>query len=149
MQSELERAVQHLSYVNGQLEEFAYLSAHHLQEPTRQLITLSHLIREDLGGELTERAANDLQWLCAKAKRMQQLVSGLRELSVIGRHQQPPERVSLNDCADQAIQSRAARIAEVGAQVTRDDLPEVTGHAEEPGEALPVSDRQRAHLRAA
>lgn len=128
---ELERAVARQSYINRQLEEFAYLAAHHLQEPSRQLITLTDLIRQDLGDDLPQRAADDLQWLCSKARRMQKLVAGLRELSVIGRSQERPGLVSLNGCADQAIQSLAARVEESGAQITQDELPEVQGQAGE------------------
>ena len=128
---ELERTVSRLYFINQQLEEFAYLSAHHLQEPSRQLITLSDLLRQDLGESLPERAVNDLQWLCAKAKRMQKLVAALSELSAIGRSPEPPGLVSLNDCADQAIRCLATHIEETGAQITRDELPEVPGHADE------------------
>ena len=80
----LESANQDLARSNSELEQFASVASHDLQEPLRKLVSFSELLREDLGGELTERAAQDLEFITDAARRMRTLVRDLLTLSRTG-----------------------------------------------------------------
>ena len=103
------------------------MASHDLQEPLRTLIAFSDLLRKDLGDSLPERAARDLGFITDAAKRMQTLIQDLLALSRAGRVAKKREKVSLGECADRALEALAIRVKETGAQITRDELPEVWG----------------------
>jgi light-regulated signal transduction histidine kinase (bacteriophytochrome) len=124
---QLERTNRKLAALNTELDEFTNVASHDLQEPLRSLIAFSDLLRKDLGDSLPEQAAKDLAFINDAAKRMQTLIQGLLALSRTGRVAKKREKVSLGECANRALEALAARVEETGAQVTRDNLPEVWG----------------------
>jgi chemotaxis family two-component system sensor kinase Cph1 len=123
----LEHANRELVALNAELDEFTNMASHDLQEPLRTLTAFSDLLREDLGNSLPERAARDIEFITDAAKRMQKLIQDLLALSRAGRVAKKREKVSLGDCADQALEALAVRVKETGAKITRDELPEVWG----------------------
>lgn len=129
IKSELEDTVASLDYSNKQLEEFAFVASHHLQEPTRQLILLSEMICEDMGEGLSTTVEDDLQKMCDKASRMRNLVHAIRELSRVAQPAAKPEPVSLDACADEAIKSLARRIEQTRGEIGHGELPQVVGYA--------------------
>ena len=112
---------------NRELEQFAYLASHDLQEPLRKLIAFSGLLREDIGGALSESAASDLHFITDAAQRMQRLIQDLLALSRVREGNMKVERVALGACADAALEAVALRVEERKARIVRDALPEVTG----------------------
>jgi signal transduction histidine kinase len=124
---QLERTNRELVTLNAELDDFTHMASHDLQEPLRTLATFSDLLRKDLGQSLPDRAAKDLGFIIDAAKRMQTLIQDLLALSRAGRLPKKREKVSLAGCVDQALQALAARLKETGAQVRRDELPEVWG----------------------
>jgi PAS domain S-box-containing protein len=121
-----ERNVQ-LEQKNAELDQYAYIASHDLQEPLRKVISFSQLLEQDVGAELNEAARKDLYYIVEAAQRMQKLVQDLLAYSRAGRSAMNWEMVSLEECADRALDALAMRIEETGAQVTRDPLPEVCG----------------------
>jgi signal transduction histidine kinase len=113
----------HLTRKVTELDEFSYVASHDLQEPLRKLVSFSALLRQDLGRELPERAAKDLEFISEAARRMQALVQDLLALSRAGRRELQVEPLSLAACADAAIQNLNPLIEEKQATLTRDDLP--------------------------
>ncbi len=113
--------------LNADLDEFTQIATHDLQEPLRNLIVFSDLLRKDLGEPLPERASRDLMFITNAAKRMQTLVHDLLALARAGGVDQKKEKVSLSDCANQALGTLASRVKETEAQVVREELPEVWG----------------------
>ncbi len=124
---QLERTNEELKRKNAELDQFTYVASHDLQEPLRKVTAFSGMLRQDLGSSLPERAEKDLGFILDAAKRMQKLVQDLLVLSRSGRVAMKRETVSLNHCADHAIDSLAVRIEESGAEITRDELPQVWG----------------------
>jgi light-regulated signal transduction histidine kinase (bacteriophytochrome) len=125
----LESANLDLARSNAELEQFASVASHDLQEPLRKLVSFSELLREDLGGELPERAAQDLGFITDAARRMRTLVMDLLTLSRTGTTEMKVRAVSLEEIADRALDSLGLRVAETRAVITRDPLPQVAGDA--------------------
>jgi signal transduction histidine kinase len=124
---ELERTNRELAALNAELDDFTNVASHDLQEPLRTLTAFSGLLRKDLGQSLPERAAQDLGFIADAAKRMQILIQDLLALSRAGRATQKREKVSLSECAEWALEALGMRVKETGAEVTRDELPDVWG----------------------
>jgi light-regulated signal transduction histidine kinase (bacteriophytochrome) len=124
---DLIRTKAELEQKNQELDEFTYVASHDLQEPVRKLISFSKLLAEDLGDELNEQAAKDLNFIVDAAHRMRDLVQALLELSRAGRTALKAEPVSLEDCANRAIDCLELRIQETDARLVRDSLPDVIG----------------------
>lgn len=112
---------------NKELDQFTYIASHDLQEPVRKLVSFGSLLKQDLGRDLNENAARDLEFILDAAKRMKNLVQALLELSRVGRAAMKKEEVSLDDCADAALNALGLRIEDTKAKITRDELPQVTG----------------------
>ncbi len=123
----LESANLDLARSNSELEQFASVASHDLQEPLRKLVSFSELLRSDLGSDLPERAAQDLEFITDAARRMRTLVKDLLTLSRTGTAEMKVRSVSLDDCVDRVIEALDLRIAETRAVITRDPLPEVSG----------------------
>lgn len=124
---QLERANEELERKNAELDQFTYVASHDLQEPLRKVTAFSGILRQDMGDNLPERAEKDLGFIMDAAKRMQKLVQDLLALSRSGRMEMKWEMISLNRCADQAIDSLAIRIQESQGEISRDELPQVQG----------------------
>ena len=123
----LEKYAEDLERVNAELDQFTYVASHDLQEPLRKLTSFSTLLREDLGSDLSEMAARDLDFITDAADRMKILIQDLLALSRIGRAAVKNDPVSLSECADAAIDTFIRQIEDKGAQISRDVLPEVVG----------------------
>lgn len=127
--AELVAVNEELARRNQELDEFAYMASHDLQEPLRKLTAFSELLRRDLGDNLPDRAAKDLGFIVEAARRMQTLIEDVLRLARAGRSDLKMERVSLDDCANRALEALSTRIAETGAEIEREPLPEVYGNA--------------------
>lgn len=123
--ADLHSANKELKRKNEELNEFTYISSHDLQEPLRKLITFCSLLRKDIGEDLSDLASKDLYYITDATTRMQMLVQDLLSLSHTGKTAINPQRTSLNTCANSAIKNLSILIVEAGAEITRDELPEV------------------------
>lgn len=125
--NELTRTVEELKNANRELDAFAHMASHGLQEPLRNLISFASLLEEDLGESLPEPAAQDLHFIAAAALRMRKLVQNLLALSRAGRAKPHFNRLRLDDCVEESLEALRSRLDESGARVKRTSLPEVTG----------------------
>jgi signal transduction histidine kinase len=126
---ELERRTQDLERFNTELDQFTYVASHDLQEPVRNLVSYSTLLKEDLGGELSQDVTEDLFYITSAASRMQQLVQDLLALSRAGRAAVKTELVDLDDCVHHALDALRIRIDETVAEVFLAPLPTIQGDA--------------------
>jgi len=127
--ADLARQMDRLKQLNAELNDFTYIASHDLQEPLRKLVIFSEWLVRDLGSDIPERAAKDIEFISAAASRMRELVQELLNLSRAGNRELKSESVSLETIADHALEALAVRIEESGAVITRDPLPEVRGDA--------------------
>jgi light-regulated signal transduction histidine kinase (bacteriophytochrome) len=116
-----------LSSSNAELQSFAYVAAHDLQEPLRTVASYVDLLKRRYGDKLDERAASYIEGALAGARRMQNLVDDLLSLSRVETQAHPFEKVDTNAVVAAALENLQFAIDEAQAQVTASSLPDVRG----------------------
>ena len=125
---ELEERGVELARSNRDLEQFAYVASHDLQEPLRKVAAFCQLLSERYRRPLDEKGRQYIDFAVDGAKRMQSLVSDLLRFSRVGRTTEHWTEVSLGEAAGQAVSNLEARIEPSGATVTvHAPLPTVHG----------------------
>jgi light-regulated signal transduction histidine kinase (bacteriophytochrome) len=114
---------------NEELEQFAYVASHDLQEPLRKVASFTQMLERRYKGQLDERADRYIAFAVDGAKRMQELINDLLEFSRVGRITAPHERVEVADLVAEAERRLGAALQETGGEVVADGLPAVTGDA--------------------
>jgi light-regulated signal transduction histidine kinase (bacteriophytochrome) len=116
-----------LARSNAELEQFAYVASHDLQEPLRKIASFSQMLQRRYGGQLDERADTYIEFAVDGAKRMQELINDLLAFSRVGRMTEAQEEIEADVLATHAVAALASAIDETGAQVEIGDLPTVRG----------------------
>ena len=111
-----------LARSNTELEQFAYVASHDLQEPLRMVASYMQLIDRRYRGKLDDQADEFIEFAVDGARRMQQLIADLLEFSRVGTHGQELEPVDSQKLFDEAISNLKVTIEESGATVTHDEL---------------------------
>nr|WP_269326884.1 ATP-binding protein [Kineosporia mesophila] len=125
----LEDQTQELQRSNRELEQFAYVASHDLQEPLRKVASFCQMLQRRYGGQLDDRADQYIHFAVDGAKRMQQLINDLLEFSRVGRLSAPSADVDLSECLENALLNLETAKEESAAEITADDLPVVHGEA--------------------
>jgi hypothetical protein len=125
----VEEQAEDLRRSNAELEQFAYVASHDLQEPLRKVASFCQLIERRYKGQLDERGEQYIEFAVDGAKRMQQLINDLLAFSRVGRSGADLEPVDLEQVLAQAMRQLSALIEEAEAEVTHDPLPTVRGDA--------------------
>ena len=126
---ELEEQAADLQRSNAELEQFAYVASHDLQEPLRKISSFTQMLQRRYEGQLDERADQYIEFAVDGAKRMQRLINDLLAFSRVGRLTTGFTDVSCERALDSALRNLAERIEETAAEVTADPLPTVRGEA--------------------
>jgi PAS domain S-box-containing protein len=122
----LARTLEELARSNVQLEQFAYVASHDLQEPLRVVASYMQLLAQRYKGQLDEDADELIEYAVDGAKRMQRMINDLLSYSRAGTRRKAFESVDFNNVVDEATKNVKVLVSEQGAVVTRDDLPTVT-----------------------
>jgi signal transduction histidine kinase len=123
----LEARTLDLQRSNAELEQFAYVASHDLQEPLRKVASFCQLLQRRYGGQLDERADQYIEYAVDGAKRMQVLINDLLAFSRVGRSAANAVPVSCAKLAAQAEANLATAITESGAVIEAGELPVVLG----------------------
>ncbi|MGQ5259514.1 sensor histidine kinase [Micromonospora sp. ZYX-F-536] len=128
--TQLQKQAEELTRSNRDLEQFAYVASHDLQEPLRKVASFCQLLQRRYAGQLDERADQYIAFAVDGAQRMQRLINDLLAFSRIGRLTTGFVEVDLNKVmGDVAAQTEAAR-QYADAELTWGELPVIQG--EEP-----------------
>ncbi|MFE9605593.1 ATP-binding protein [Streptomyces hokutonensis] len=125
---ELDAQAVELRRSNAELEQFAYVASHDLQEPLRKVASFCQLLEKRYGDQLDERGLQYIDFAVDGAKRMQVLINDLLTFSRVGRLDDTREKVGLDQALDKALHNLAAAVEESEARIDRPErLPETVG----------------------
>jgi signal transduction histidine kinase len=130
----LEKQALELSRSNADLEQFAYVASHDLQEPLRKIASFCQALKTRYHGQLDERADQYIDFAVDGAKRMQILINDLLAFSRVGRSGRDHVPVELGGAVSAAVEALGEAVEQSGLQVRAEGLPTVVGD-----EALLVS----------
>lgn len=113
---------------NAELEQFAYVASHDLQEPLRKVASFCQLLEKRYGDQLDERGVEYIRFAVDGAKRMQVLINDLLTFSRVGRLNATEAAVPLDAALNTALDNLSTAIEESGTEIVRPaGLPTVVG----------------------
>ena len=121
------RTAADLARSNKELEQFAYVASHDLQEPLRMVTSYTQLIARRYGEKLDPDAKEFMQFAVNGALRMQRLIQDLLTYSRVGTRGKPFELVELNEIFGEVKDNLRLALDEAGAVVENDRLPRIMG----------------------
>jgi PAS domain S-box-containing protein len=123
------RLVRDLERTRQDLEQFAYVASHDLQEPLRMVSSYLQLIERRYKGRLDGDADDFINFAVDGARRMQNLISDLLAYSRIGTRGKPFGPTDFNEVLDGVVASLKEALESAGAKLTRDPLPALIADA--------------------
>ncbi|HEV2812141.1 MAG TPA: CHASE domain-containing protein [Solirubrobacteraceae bacterium] len=127
--ADLQASQAELARSNEELERFAFLASHDLQQPLRTVNGFLQLLELRHGSELKGRAKEYVEYALRGTRQMSTLIDDLLTYSRAGRSERAPEAVDLNRAWDAALEQLQATIEDSRATVTRGELPTVSADA--------------------
>lgn len=124
-EAELVRALENLKRSNAELEQFAYVASHDLQEPLRKITSFGGLLAAEAGASLNAEARDYLDRMLGAVRRMQALINDLLALSRVSTRGQPPVPVDLNRTLAEVVSDLESRVTAAGARVEVGPLPTI------------------------
>lgn len=124
---DLKNSIQQLEKANDELESFAYVSSHDLQEPLRKIQMFTSRINENEADNLSTRGKTYFHKITESAERMRNLINDLLAFSKADNEGYKFEQVDLNHLLGQVLEDRAEHIELSGAQIYRNPLPTIVG----------------------
>ncbi len=122
----LEKVALELSRSNTELEQFAYIASHDLQEPLRMVRSYVQLLQRRYQGRLDQTADKYIGYAVDGATRMTRMINDLLEYSRVMTRGKPIGPIDCEQAWSEALANLAKVIEDTGARVTCDPLPQVT-----------------------
>jgi PAS domain S-box-containing protein len=122
-EEKLAQQAKELARSNAELEQFAYVASHDLQEPLRLIASYTHLLAKRYMGKLDADADEFIGYTVESTQRMQRLISDLLTYSRVSMHGKPFDKTDLNEALKQALFNLQIAIEENQALITQDNLP--------------------------
>lgn len=119
----LEIHAKELAPSNAELEQFAYVASHDLQEPLRMVTSFLTQLDKKYKPELDEKAHQYIEFAVDGATRMRQIILDLLDFSRVGKHEDGLEEISLSKIVYEVLKLQGKLIEETGAQFQVGDLP--------------------------
>jgi PAS domain S-box-containing protein len=126
-QEALQITLVELERSNSELQQFAYVASHDLQEPLRMISSYVQLLQRRYSDKLDKDADDFIAYAVDGAKRMQRLINGLLQYSRVGTHGKPFGSVDFEAVLERALTNLQILITDSGAQITHDSLPTLSG----------------------
>ena len=124
-EEKLRRVLAELERSNKELEQFAYIASHDLQEPLRMVSSYTQLLAKRFEGQLDEKTQKYVHYAVDGAFRMKTLINDLLTYSRVGRRGKPPEPADSSAVLGEALRNLAALVEENRAVITHENLPTV------------------------
>lgn len=121
----LREQIRQLETSNEELERFAYVASHDLQEPLRKIRSFATLITARHGDTLEQEGSTYIQKISSSADRMSKLIKDLLDFSRISNYREEPALVSLDEVVQYVLDDQELRIKGLGVQVEVGRLPTV------------------------
>ena len=131
---ELSESNDHLVRANKELEQFAYVASHDLQEPLRKIQIFTNLLNQKFAGELSPDAASYLDKITSSANRMSNLIKDLLDYSRLTHNQSLFRKVDLNVVVSNVVTDFELLIRQKNITIRADELPTI--------EAIPIQMNQ-------
>ncbi len=125
----LERRATELSDSNNELERFAYVASHDLQEPLRMVSSFLQLLEKQYASQLDDKAREYINFAVGGAERMKRLILDLLTYSRVGMQKQQFAQVDMNQVLKNVMQIFSSRIEKENIHFTANILPEIWGSA--------------------
>lgn len=136
LQEELNHTIEDLQRANKELEQFAYVASHDLQEPLRAVAGMVQLLQKRYAGQLDAQADEYIHHAVDAAARMRTLINDLLTFSRVGTRGKPFEPTDMNGVLDLTLRDLNVTIQENHAIITHDDLPTVMGDSTQLGQLV-------------
>ncbi|WP_338765049.1 CHASE3 domain-containing protein [Bernardetia sp. ABR2-2B] len=124
--NELERRREILKEKNEQLERFAYIASHDLNEPLRTITSIINILEEDYGDKFDKEAKQNFTFITSAAKRMKKMIDGILNYSRIGKSSEV-EEIELNALLYNLQKDLSLLIEKKQATISFDKLPIIKG----------------------
>lgn len=125
IEAERKRHSMELARSNAELEQFAYVASHDLQEPLRTIRNYLGLLEKRYQGKLDEDAHEFIHYAVDGAARLQRLINDLLQFSRVGSRAMELKEIAAGEAVKRAVQDLRQKIDDCGARVTWDELPSV------------------------
>lgn len=126
-EEEMKQLIEDLKRSNEELERFAYVASHDLQEPLRTIASFTQLLEMRYKGKFDSDADEFMDYIVEAAKRMKEQIIGLLEYSRVAKADEKFQVVDSNYILENAINSLKSSINEYNAEITHDKLPLIIG----------------------
>ena len=121
----LQKHAKELAISNAELEQFAYVASHDLQEPLRMVTSFMTQLEKKYGDVVDDKGRQYINFAVDGAKRMRQIILDLLDFSRVGRTDDDLEDVDFNKLLNELLALYRKQIEELGAQISSDNLPVV------------------------
>ena len=126
----LETKIRELNRSNAELEEFAYVASHDMQEPLRKLLTFSERLTSKFGDILQEEGKLYINRMVAAANNMRLLIDNLLDFSRVARVSEAFQTTDLNEILQKVLADVEVSMEETRAKVNIEPLPVIEAHPE-------------------
>ena len=122
-EKELKETIKELNRSNEELQSFAYITSHDLQEPLRTIASYAQLIERRYEGKLDSDADDFIEFMVDGASRMKEMIQGLLDYSRVGVQGHEFTEFNAEIALNYALNNLGTAISEVNAEITSDELP--------------------------
>jgi signal transduction histidine kinase len=127
-QQQLNKALEKLTRSNNELQRFAYICSHDLQEPARMVGSYAKLLSQRMPADTEDNIKKYLHFLTDGAERMQAMIKSILSYSRLENEEQPMTQVDCHQIVKNVLGDLQPAIAECAAKIICDDLPTVNGN---------------------
>jgi PAS domain S-box-containing protein len=121
----LQQTLADLTRSNADLQQFAYVASHDLQEPLRNVASCLQLLEKKYKNNIDAKANQYIQYAVESSVRMKALIQDLLTYSRVGTIGQPPKQTDCEQVLDRTVKNLRSAISEAGAVITHNPLPTI------------------------